>query len=188
MGLEPKKRGAQRLLDATIDLARRRGLIGPSHTTAAIDSTGMETRHVSAYYTRRSWRHQGHYKHRYTKLSAVCDVKSHLMLGSVVDRGPRPDAVEFAATLEQSLRRHRFKTLLGDAGYESENAHVLCREHLAVRSIFPTTHRGRSRQDGQPQAVRGRYRLQLQRRFPHKTYGQRWQIETSFSMLKRNLG
>ena len=28
----------------------------------------------------------------------------------------------------------------------------------------------------------------LQRRFPKKTYGQRWQIETVFSMLRRNLG
>ena len=35
--------------------------------------------------------------------------------------------------------------------------------------------------------VRGAYRRQLQRRFPRKTYGQRWQIEAAFSMLKRKL-
>ncbi|MHC4981624.1 MAG: transposase [Planctomycetota bacterium] len=34
----------------------------------------------------------------------------------------------------------------------------------------------------------GRYRRRLRRRFPKKTYGQRWQIETSFSMIKRLLG
>jgi transposase len=28
----------------------------------------------------------------------------------------------------------------------------------------------------------------MQQRFPKKLYGQRWQIETVFSMLKRNLG
>ena len=28
----------------------------------------------------------------------------------------------------------------------------------------------------------------MQRRFPKKLYGQRWQIETVFSMLKRNMG
>ena len=28
----------------------------------------------------------------------------------------------------------------------------------------------------------------MQRRFPKDLYGQRWQIETVFSMLKRNLG
>jgi hypothetical protein len=28
----------------------------------------------------------------------------------------------------------------------------------------------------------------MKRRFPKHTYGQRWQIETVFSMLKRNMG
>lgn len=171
-----------------MDLATGRGVIGPRHDTAAIDSTGMETRHVSVHYARASWRHKGHYKHRYPKLSALCDVRSHLILAAVVDRGPRPDLVEFPAALSQALSRHRFDTLLGDAGYESEKSHVLCREGHAVHSIFPTTHRGRPRHDGQPQAVTGTYRKQLHQRFPKKTYRQRWQIETAFSMLKRNLG
>ena len=183
-----KKRGARRLLTATVDLAAGVGLIGPGHDTAAIDSTGMETRHVSVHYARASWRHQGHYKHGFPKLSALCDVRSHLILAAVVDRGPRPDLVEFPAALSQALSRHRFDTLLGDAGYESEKSHVLCRERHGVHSIFPTTHRGRRRRDGQPQAVNGTYRKQLQRRFPKKTYRQRWQIEAAFSMLKRNLG
>jgi len=36
--------------------------------------------------------------------------------------------------------------------------------------------------------VHGYYRRLMRRRFPRKTYGQRWQIETVFSMVKRNLG
>jgi hypothetical protein len=36
--------------------------------------------------------------------------------------------------------------------------------------------------------MRGRYRKRLRRRFPSKTYGQRWQIETVISMLKRLMG
>jgi len=28
----------------------------------------------------------------------------------------------------------------------------------------------------------------MQQRFPQRTYGQRWQIETVFSMLKRDMG
>ena len=28
----------------------------------------------------------------------------------------------------------------------------------------------------------------MKRRFPKKTYGQRWQVETVFSMIKRRLG
>ena len=106
----------------------------------------METRHVSRHYARRSWRHSGHWKRRFPKLSALCDVESHIVLGGFVNRGPKPDVVEFPEVVKQALARHRFRTILGDAGYESERAHVLCREELGVESIFPTTVRGRARQ------------------------------------------
>ena len=71
---------------------------------------------------------------------------------------------------------------------ESERAHVLCREELGVESIIPTTVRGKKRHDGRPRAIRSRWRKRLKRWFPRKRYGQRWQIETMFSMVKRNLG
>lgn len=148
----------------------------------------METRHVSVHYARRSWRHSGHYKRRFPKLTALCDTASHLVLGAVVDRGPRPDVVEFPEVVRQALRRHSFRTVIGDAGYESERAHVLCREGLGVESIFPTTERGKKRLDGRPRAIRSRYRRRLRRHFPRRRYGRRWQIETVFSMVKRNLG
>ena len=153
-----------------------------------MDSTGLETRHVSVHYAKRSWRHRGHYKRRYPKLSALCDIRSHLILAAVVDRGPKPDIVEFQALFEQAWRRQKFATLLGDAGYESEEVHRLCREELGLESIIPTTRRGRPRDDGTPRVVRGKYRRQLKWRFPKKKYGQRWQIETAFSMMKRRLG
>ena len=140
------------------------------------------------YYTRRSKRHTGHLKHRYPKLSALCDTRSHLILSAVVDRGPKLDYAEFKGAVDQGLSRHRFQTLLADAGYESEAAHVYCREELDVTSIIPTTVRGRRRLDGRPNPVKGHYRAKLRQRFPKKTYGQRWQIETVFSMIKRNLG
>ncbi len=152
-----------------------------------MDSTGLESRRVSVYYTRKCKRHAGHFKHRFPKLSAVCDIKSHLVLSAVVDRGPKPDYAEFKRVVDQALCRHRFRTLLADAGYESEGAHVYCREELGVTSIIPTTTRGRPRLDGRPNPVKGRHRKKLRRRFPKKTYAQRWQIETVFSMIKRNL-
>jgi len=40
----------------------------------------------------------------------------------------------------------------------------------------------------QPSAVTGPYRRLMNQRFPKKAYGQRWQIESVFSILKRNLG
>jgi hypothetical protein len=106
----------------------------------------------------------------------------------VVDRGPRPDLIEFDDVLASALRRHRFTTLLGDAGYESEGVHRRCREELGVRSIIPTTRRGRPRHSGARNAIGGRWRRQLHRSFPRRTYGQRWQIETVFSVIKRRLG
>jgi len=163
-------------------------MITETSELAAIDSTGMETRHVSAYYTRRCGRHEGHYKHRYPKLSAVCDTRTHLILSTFVNRGPKPDHIEFADTLIAATKRQKIKTILGDAGYESEGAHHFCRDVLGIVSVFPTTRRGRRRLDGKPNKVTGRYRREMLNNFPKKTYGQRWQIETTFSMLKRLLG
>ena len=74
-GPSAEKRGASRLLDEALGLARRRGLIESESRTAAMDSTGLETRHVSVHYAKRSWRHRGHYKRRYPKLSALCDIR-----------------------------------------------------------------------------------------------------------------
>jgi hypothetical protein len=179
---------ADALLASVLALCRRKKLLPRRSRLAAIDATGLETRHISAYYTHRCGRHRGHRKHRYPKVSAICDTASHLILGAVIDRGPKPDVIEDEATLDAAWRQQKFTTLLGDAGYESERFHRRCRQGLGVRSIIPTTQRGRPRKDGQPRPVNGRYRKLMKHRFPKKTYGQRWQIETVFSMLKRNLG
>jgi hypothetical protein len=179
---------ADRLLAATLALCRKAKLLKRRTKLAAIDSTGLETRHVSAYYTRRCGRHKGHHKHRHPKLSAVCDTANHLILGAVINRGPKPDHVEDEQTLCEALRQQWFTTLLGDAGYESERYHSVCRDDLGIRSIIPTTQRGRKRKDGHVRPAGGHYRRQMQQRFPKKTYGQRWQVETVFSMFKRNLG
>jgi len=111
-----------------------------------------------------------------------------LFLSAVVTRGPKPDLCEFEKTIIQAVAHQQVETLLGDAGYESEGAHRFCREELNILSIFPTTDRGRRRHDGKPNNLTGYYRRQLRENFPNETYGQRWQIETDFSMLKRLLG
>jgi len=148
----------------------------------------METRHASRYYTGRCKRHQGHYKRRFPKFTAICDTSNHLLLGMVIDRGPKLDYAEDESTLLNALSQQKFETILADAGYESERFHKLCRDRLNIQSIIPTTQRGRPRQDGKPKAVTGHYRKLMQNNFPKNIYGQRWQIETVFSMLKRNLG
>ena len=179
---------AETLLRSILQQCRDLGLLKARSKLAAIDSTGMETRHASRYYTHRCKRHEGHYKRRYPKLSAICDTSNHLILGIVIDRGPKLDYAEDESTLLNALLQQKFDTLVADAGYESERFHKLCREELNIESIIPTTQRGRPRQDGKSKAVTGHYRKLMQNNFPKNIYGQRWQVETVFSMLKRNLG
>ena len=183
-----RKAAADALLASVLSACRRQKLLPDRSALAALDATGLETRHVSAYYTRRCQRHKGHRKHRYPKVSAICDTATHLVLGAVIDRGPRLDHAESRATLGEALRHQPVATLLADAGYESEGFHRWCREVLGVRSVIPSCERGRPRADGQRRPINGRWRQLMHRHFPKKIYGQRWQIETVFSMIKRNLG
>jgi hypothetical protein len=178
---------ADALLDGVLERCRQAQILGPQTPVAAIDSTGLESRHVSTYYTQRCKRHEGHYKSRYPKLSAVGDTANHLILGAVVDRGPKLDITEAQATVRETVSHQPLGALLGDPGYEAEGFHRFCRGR-DIRSIIPTTERGRPRNDGQPRAVHGHYRKLMKSHFPKVLYGQRWQAETIFSMLKRNFG
>jgi hypothetical protein len=184
----PGKPKAAALLSGVLQRCRQAKILGKRTPPAAMDSTGLETRHVSAYYTQRCQRHQGHYKSRCPKLSVVGDTANHLILGCIVDRGPKPDITEAQATMCETVSQQPLGALLGDPGYEAEGFHRFCREQLGIRSIIPTTDRGRPRADGQPHAVRGRYRRLLKSHFPKVLYGPRWQAETIIRMLKRNFG
>jgi hypothetical protein len=179
---------AAAILSGVLERCRQAKILGKWTPLAAMDSTGLETHHVSAYYTQRCQRHEGHYKSRYPKLSAVGDTANHLILGCIVDRGPTLDITEAQATVQEAVCHQPLGALLGDAAYEAEGFHRFCREELRIRSIIPTTDRGRPRADGQPHAVGGRYRRLMKSHFPKVLYGQRWQAETIFSMLKRNFG
>jgi hypothetical protein len=83
------KAKANAVLDAVLDHCRQAKVLPQRSKQAAIDSTGLESRHVSAYFTKRCQRHGAHYKRRYPKLSAICDTANHLVLGIVIDRGPK---------------------------------------------------------------------------------------------------
>lgn len=180
---------ANRMLDATVHMTTRRSGRVP---LAAVDSSGLESHHVSRYFVRRRSREPGLWQTttytRFPKLGIVCDCDRHMILSTLLARGPTPDVNQLKRTLRPATRRVTITTLLADAGYESESNHVFCREHLGIESIIPTTERGRPRKDGQPRSTTGRYRRQMAARFDKAKYGQRWQVETVFSMIKRNLG
>jgi hypothetical protein len=150
--------------------------------TASIDATGLEDHHASPYFLRRRGRRTQRYR-PWLKLGLVGDHRSHLLLAAVVTRGPSNDSPLLPPAVRQACARAPIRQLLGDAAFDAEPHHRLCREKLNIRStIFPLNPRGH------PDAVRGRYRQELRHCFPQRLYGQRWQIENMISRFKRRLG
>jgi len=157
-------------------------LIDARDATAACDATGYEASHVSPYFGRRS----GMKKRDFPKVSELIDLRSHVALASIPGRGPSPDDQVFRDLVAQALARHRFDTLLADAGYDGQPHHDFLAGH-GVRGIIPPL-RGRPRQDDRPPG--GATRAALHQNWPQlkPLYGQRWQVETRYSMHKRKMG
>lgn len=136
---------------------------------------------ASRYFGQRSGREY----HRFPKVSAVAEVRTHLILGVVIDRGPKPDDIEFHALARQAHRRQPFDALLGDAGFDGEHHQAFLWHELGVLGIIPPT-RGRPSKD--PDHIPGGFfRRFIAEHWPQDIYAQRWQVETDFSMLKRLL-
>jgi transposase len=181
-------RRARRLLDETIRQAQRSGTIHSRIKLAAVDGTGFETRHISAYFVNRRERackpaNPTTTYTRYPYVELVCDCRSHFVLTVLPSRGPTSDDHFFQPALRETLDRISVATLLADAGFDSEAAHQFAREQCGVRTIIPPT---RGRPGLKP--PRGYWRNRMKRWFPKKQYGQRWQVETVNSMIKRLLG
>jgi Transposase DDE domain len=180
-------RHARRLLDETVSTAKATGLLRPRVALAALDGTGFETRHISAYFVKRRARacKTGYETTTYTRYpyaELACDCRTHLVLAVVTGRGPGPDLPYFRPALRQTLRRTPVRTVLADAGFDCEWAHEFARNQCGVRAIIPPT---RGRPSSKPPG--GYWRNRMWRRFPKRQYGQRWQSETVISMVKRLL-
>ena len=161
--------------------AKRRGLIAERPTVAG-DSTGFESRHTSRYYAFR--RDIGPYEtRRYPKLSAVCDCATHLVLSAKARVGPSYDCRDGPSILRSAARLARPGVVLLDAGYDSEPMHELIRWELGAESVIPAT---RGRRTTRP--LKGPNRQRMREEFPAELYGQRWQVESLFSRIKRRYG
>ena len=120
---------ARRLDAATFDAlqaacfrrAGAAGLTAPGGVVTA-DATGLERHHVSAHFVDRRGPLRGRKRRHWPKLTAVADVGSHLIAGTVVSRGPSQDSPQLPAALRQAARLLAPGTLLGDAGYGSRHA------------------------------------------------------------------
>ena len=173
---------ANQLLNATVKYSRI--------DLAAIDSTGFDAGFISRYFVRRRRSKQLNlwedtiYR-RWPKLAVICDCKNHLILSAVTTRGPSVDINQFCKTLKPATDKFNIEKLLADAGYDSEANHKYAREIHNIETTIPAKH-GRPTLTEKP--LKGKYREQMRTDFDKETYGQRWQVETVFSMIKRNFG
>jgi hypothetical protein len=178
---------AGRLLDKTIRLAQVQRRFHSVVSLAAGDGTGWESHHVSHYYVKRRascskfWQKTTYA--RFPKAGILCDCASHLILSIVPERGPGPDIKHFRKLLDQGLNRVRIDTAAFDAGYDAEHTHEYARNERGVRTLIPPL-------IGRPTDKRpnGYWRGQMSDRLHLTRYGQRWQVETVNSMLKRLMG
>ena len=149
---------------------------------AAFDPTGLDCGHASRYYVRR--RNRPLRYRRFLKLGLGVATDTHAILGVATSRGPHPDVGRFAGLLDETLANARPERVVADAGNDSEPNHRHAREAHGVKSFMPATL-------GRPSArpPTGRYRRQMRQRLDKKYggYGQRWQVETVNSMIKRRL-
>ena len=190
-------RHVRRLLDRTIrDIRGKRKRKVPY---AAADSSGFDSHHASRYFI---WRRDSQkddknrpkkrvsYK-RYGKLMVAVCCTTHAILAAVVSRGPTPDIDQLDGLVAQLPPPPSLKIdhMVLDAGFDSAHNHHLLREDYGILSTIPPEH-GRPPKD--PNTLpRDRWRRLMKSRFRKgrpRIYGKRSQVETVFSMLKRNLG
>ena len=177
------------LLFGATTSAADRGLIGDK-PTAAVDGTGLESRHTSRYFFKRAGR--THTSRLWTKLTVAVDAASHFIAGATATAGPSNDSPQFPPVMAQASLVATWDRVPADAAFDSEAHHAYAREELGVRaSVIPLNRRGQGRKWPKTE-----YRRQMVKRFRKKpkgsrhkrVYGQRWQAESAFSRHKRRLG
>ena len=175
------------LLTTTVNVAIEQRRIPCKIALAAADSTGLESRRCSQYFARRSRVKVGRidnrsrWQRRFPKLALLCDTRTHFILAAHYEQGPRSDVTNLEPLVHEALWRVRLGTVLADAGYDAEWLHRFCRLDCGVKTLIPT------RQS--PSPPRAPFRHWMWGHLHHcKNYRQRWQVETTMSMIKRRTG
>ena len=166
----------QRLLRTTLRLFRGRRR---QRRTVAIDATGFSRRYASRYYTKRLG---GYWRHTFLNWSTLVWTQPQVVCAQRITVGPGSGSRLLPPLVEETRQQFPIHRLLADADYDSEAHHHWLREDCAIESIIPAI-RGRP---GRP--TRQPYRRRMQRWFPRRAYGQRWKVETVYSVVKRRFG
>jgi len=192
-----------RILDQMAVWAQRRGMIRGRIKPVALDSSLFESHHVSRHFEKRQKQtaHQDRQEtakikaHRrrssvvkgLPKLSLAVASASHLILAARATTGSGGDQPFFEPLLRDAWQRVHIRIAVADSGFDSEANHRLARRDLGIRSLIPPN---AGRPTDKPASTHFRRLMQqrFQRKADQKYYGQRWQVETVNSMIKRNLG
>ena len=175
-----KKRAFESLLNGVFEQAKTLSML--KHPRAAVDATGLESRHTSRHYIRRKG-YKRFLRYEWPKVTAVCDCDTHLFAACIVTRGPSNDSPQFSPAILQASKFVHFELVLADAAYDGEHNHRLCREQLGIAQTLIPLNKRRSRKWPKTE-----YRRQMKTRFDKELYNQRWQIESAYSRNKRLLG
>jgi len=184
------------------------GLLDLEGKPLAIDSTYYESHHVSKHYEKRKEKtardkaiaeakkqgktpdKQGSLTRSETikalpKLAIAVVAGCHFIIAAWVGTGMGGDHPHFDDLLLDAWRRADVKCVVADAGYDSHDNHQIARLDMGIDSIIPP-------EIGRPGEPTSFYRADMKRAFADgsvkKAYGQRWQVETTNSMQKRNYG
>ena len=192
------------------------GVLRLSSKPLALDSTYFEPRHLSRHYEhrRRESRSDSHgnpgrgrrgrpdaggsrtrrRKVRHLPKAGFAVASAcHVVLAARVCTGAGGDQRWLEPLLQGAWRRvpNRRFAAVADCGFDSEANHEVARRDMGLRSIIPAGVGRPGRSGTQPA---GRWRRHMKRLLRTKRsrrrcgYTQRWQSETTNSMVKRNLG
>jgi len=173
----------------------------------AVDSSGFDAHHASRYFIWRSAANRKKNKDkteesaqntgktgkkqrvsykRFGKLMLIICCATHAVLAAVASTGPTPDINQLDGVLAELAPSQTLLHLVGDAGFDSGPNHRLLRDEHGIRSTIPPEH-GRPPNDPNTLPT-DKYRRLMKTRFNKNAYRKRPQVETVFSMLKRNFG
>ena len=188
--------GVRRLLDLQARVAGELRWLGP---TLAVDSTHYDTHHRSRQYERRCRKAAGEgdraEKARSSvknlpKLGLGVDAKSGLILSATASTGGGSDAPLFEPLVFHAWRRGDVRTVVADAGFDSERNHRIARLDMGLASVIPPLV-GRPWRGGRRPPTRPPRRLmraKFRRDGGGAAYRQRASVECVNSMMKRNPG
>ena len=155
--------------------------VGPAGGRPAAPKKGLETGRSAAD------RRRSRTARRVPKLAVAVACSCHLILAARATTGLGSDHPHFAPLRADAARRADVAVVVADAGFDSEAHHAVAWDAMGIAAVIPPLI-GRPSERPPAGVWRGVMRERFAAGADAAAYGQRWQVETVNSMVKRNLG